>query len=174
MPLLALSAAAVLGQVDLPTNFDWVENPQALGLFAISAILEILGYAIPWFDHVLDIVATPSAILAGTLMTASLAPEMDPLVKWTLALVAGGGTAGLTKAIMNVLRGSSTVATGGFANPIFAALELLVAIILSVLALTLPVAAGILVIVILGFLLYRLWRLIAALRNRSTTASKPS
>jgi hypothetical protein len=174
VPLLALSAAAVLGHVDLPTNFDWVENPQALGLFAIAAILEILGYAIPWFDHVLDIVATPSAILAGTLMTASLAPEMDPLVKWTLALVAGGGTAGLTKAIMNVLRGSSTVATGGFANPIFAALELLVAIILSVLALTLPVAAGILVIVILGFLLYRLWRLIAALRNRSTAASKPS
>jgi hypothetical protein len=174
VPLLALSAAAVLGHVDLPTNFDWIENPQALGLFAIAAILEILGYAIPWFDHVLDIVATPSAIVAGTIMTASLAPEMDPLVKWTLALVAGGGTAGLTKAIMNLLRGTSTAATGGLANPIFAALELLVAITLSVLALTLPIAAGIFVIVIFGFLLYRLWRFVGAVRNRSATPSKSS
>jgi Domain of unknown function (DUF4126) len=158
VPLLVLSAAAVLGHVDLPTSFDWLETPQALGLFAIAAILEILGYAIPWFDHVLDLVATPAAILAGTVMTASLAPEMDPLVKWTLALVAGGGTAGLTKGIMNLLRGTSTAATGGLANPIFAALELVVAIALSALAITLPVAAGVVVIGILGFLIYKLWR----------------
>ncbi len=158
VPLLVLSAAAVLGHVDLPTSFYWLETPQALGLFAIAAILEILGYAIPWFDHALDLVATPAAILAGTVMTASLAPEMDPLVKWTLALVAGGGTAGLTKGIMNLLRGTSTAATGGLANPIFAALELVVAIALSALAITLPVAAGVVVIGILGFLIYKLWR----------------
>jgi Domain of unknown function (DUF4126) len=172
VPLLALSAAAVLGHVDLPTNFDWLENPQALGLFAIAAILEILGYAIPWFDHILDIVATPAAILAGTVMTASLAPEMDPLVKWTLALVAGGGTAGLTKAVMNLLRGTSTAATGGLANPVFAALELLVAVTLSVLAVTLPVAAGAIVIGISGFLMYKLWRFFEAYKSRRATTLK--
>jgi Domain of unknown function (DUF4126) len=158
VPLLALSAAAVLGHVDLPTNLDWIENPQALGLFAIAAILEILGYAIPWFDHALDLVATPAAILAGTVMTASIAPEMDPLVKWTLALVAGGGTAGLTKAVMNLLRGTSTAATGGLANPIFALLELVVAIALSAIAIAIPAAAGVVVIGIFGFLIYKLWR----------------
>jgi hypothetical protein len=172
VPLLALSAAAVLGHVDLPTNFDWLENPQALGLFAIAAILEILGYAIPWFDHILDIVATPAAILAGTVMTASLAPEMDPLVKWTLALVAGGGTAGLTKAVMNLLRGTSTAATGGLANPVFAALELLVAVTLSVIAVTLPVAAGAIVIGISGFLMYKLWRFFEAYKSRRATTLK--
>lgn len=174
VPLLALSVAAVLGHVDLPTNFDWLENPQALGLFAIAAILEILGYAIPWFDHILDIVATPAAILAGTVMTASLAPEMDPLVKWTLALVTGGGTAGLTKAVMNLLRGTSTAATGGLANPIFAALELLIAVTLSVLAVTIPIAAGVIVIGISGFLAYRLWRLFIAFKNRKATTPKSS
>lgn len=174
VPLLALSAAAVLGHVDLPTSFDWLENPQALGLFAIAAILEILGYAIPWFDHVLDIIATPAAILAGTVMTASLAPEMDPLVKWTLALVAGGGTAGLTKAVMNLLRGTSTAATGGLANPIFAALELLIAITLSALAVTLPIAAGIVVMGISGFLVYKLWRFFEAYKSKSATNPKSS
>jgi hypothetical protein len=174
VPLLALGAAAVLGHVDLPTSFDWLENPQALGLFAIAAILEILGYAIPWFDHVLDIVATPAAILAGTVMTASLAPEMDPLVKWTLALVAGGGTAGLTKAVMNLLRGTSTAATGGLANPIFAALELLIAVTLSALAVTLPIAAGIVVMGISGFLVYKLWRFFEAYKSKRATTSKSS
>jgi Domain of unknown function (DUF4126) len=174
VPLLALSAAAVLGHVDLPTSFDWLENPQALGLFAIAAILEILGYAIPWFDHVLDIVATPAAILAGTVMTASLAPEMDPLVKWTLALVAGGGTAGLTKAVMNLLRGTSTAATGGLANPIFAALELIIAVTLSALAVTLPIAAGIVVMGISGFLAYKLWRFFEAYKRKRVTTPKSS
>jgi Domain of unknown function (DUF4126) len=174
VPLLALSAAAVLGHVDLPTSFDWLENPQALGLFAIAATLEILGYAIPWFDHVLDIVATPAAILAGTVMTASLAPEMDPLVKWTLALVAGGGTAGLTKAVMNLLRGTSTAATGGLANPIFAALELIIAVTLSALAVTLPIAAGIVVMGISGFLAYKLWRFFEAYKRKRVTTPKSS
>jgi Domain of unknown function (DUF4126) len=159
VPLLVLSTAAVLGHVDLPPNFDWIETPQALGLFAIAAVLEILGYAIPWFDHALDLVATPAAVLAGTVMTASLAPEMDPLVKWTLAFVAGGGTAGLTKGLMNLLRGTSTAATGGLANPIFAALELVVAIALSALAMTVPIAAGVIVIGIFGFLISKLWKI---------------
>jgi Domain of unknown function (DUF4126) len=174
VPLLVLSAAAVLGHMDLPTHFDWLENPQALGLFAIAAILEVLGYAIPWLDHILDLIATPAAILAGTVMTASLAPEMDPLVKWTLALVAGGGTAGLTKAVMNLLRGTSTAATGGLGNPIFAALELLVAVTLSVLAITLPIAAGAVVIGIFGFSMYKLWRLFKARNSRTPTIPKSS
>jgi Domain of unknown function (DUF4126) len=170
VPLLALSAAAVFGHIDLPANFDWLENPQALGLFAIAATLEVLGYAVPWFDHILDLVATPAAILAGTVMTASLAPEMDPLVKWTLALVAGGGTAGITKAVMNLLRGTSTATTGGFANPVFAALELLVAATLSALAITLPIAAGAMVTGIFGFLIYKLWRFYGAYKSRTSPA----
>lgn len=174
VPLLALSAAAVLGHVDLPANFDWLENSQALGLFAIAAVLEVLGYAVPWLDHLLDLIATPAAILAGTVMTASLAPEMDPLVKWTLAVIAGGGTAGFTKLVMNLLRGTSTAATGGLANPLFAALELFTAIVLSALAITLPVVAGVMVAGIFGFLLYRLWKFVRFYRNKTATLPKPS
>ncbi len=173
VPLLVLSAAAVLGHVDLPPSFDWIETPQALGLFAIAAILEISGYAIPWFDHALDLVATPAAVLAGTVMTASLAPEMDPLVKWTLALVAGGGTAGLTKGIMNLLRGTSTAATGGVANPIFSALELLLAVTLSVLAVTIPIAAGVVVIGVFGVLIFKLWRWFEGYKSRRAAAVQP-
>ena len=156
VPLLALSAAAVLGHVDLPPNFDWIENPQALGLFAIACVLEIIGYSIPWVDHLLDVLATPAAIITGTIVAASVAPEMDPLVKWTLALAAGGGTAGLTKGLMNVLRATSTAASGGLTNPIFSALELVAAAVLSALAITVPAIAIALVIGGIGFALYKI------------------
>jgi hypothetical protein len=156
VPLLILSAAAVLGHVDLPAKFDWIENPQALTLFAIAAVLEIIGYSIPWFDHILDVLATPAAIIAGTLVAASFTPEIDPIAQWTLALVAGGGAAGLTKTLMNLLRGGSTAATGGLANPIFALLELALAIGLSVLAIAAPIVGGTMVIGIGGLGLYKI------------------
>ncbi len=169
VPLLALSAVSVLGHYDLPPNFDWIENPQALTLFAIASVLEVVGYSIPWFDHALDVLATPAAVIAGTVVAASVAPDMNPLIQWTLALVAGGGTAGLTKGLLNLLRGTSTTASGGLANPIFAALELVMSISLSVLAFTVPVLAGVLVIALLGFALYKLVQLIARFRRAKPT-----
>jgi hypothetical protein len=158
VPLLALSAAAVLGHVDLPANFDWIENPQALGLFAIACVLEIIGYSIPWADHLLDILATPAAIAAGTIVAASSTPDLNPLVQWTIALVVGGGTAGVTKGLLNILRGTSTLTTGGLANPLFAALELLIATLLSALAITLPLVAIGLLIAILSVVSYKVWK----------------
>jgi hypothetical protein len=165
-----LSAASVLGHVDLPPNFDWVENPQALGLFAIACVLEIIGYSIPWVDHLLDILATPAAIITGTILAASVAPEMDPLVKWTLALAAGGGTAGLTKGLMNVLRATSTAASGGLTNPIFSALELVAAAVLSALAITVPAIAIALVIGGIGFALYKIRSFFVKVPDRQTNA----
>jgi hypothetical protein len=169
VPLLVLSAAAVLGHWDLPTKFDWVENPQALALFGGATVLEIIGYSIPWFDHVLDILATPAAIVAGTVVAASVAPEMQPLTKWTIALITGGGAAGLTKGLLNLLRGGSTAATGGLANPLFAFVELVVAVSLSILAITFPIIAGAIVIGIFGFASYKVGRFLLSLRKSAKT-----
>lgn len=169
VPLLALSVASVVGHLDLPTDFDWVETPQALIVFAIACLLEISGYYVPWLDHLLDIVSTPAAIIAGTIVTASLAPEMNPLAQWTLALVAGGGTAGLTKGLMNILRLGSTGVSGGLTNPVFSTTELVIAIVLSVLAIALPVVAGIIVIGVLIIAIQRIWKFFS-----SKSSSQPN
>ncbi len=159
VPLLVLSVAAVFGHFDLPTDLDWAESPQALAVFAAACALEIGGYYIPWFDHVLDTVATPAAILTGTVVSAALIdPSMAPVAQWTLALVAGGGTAGLTKILTNLLRVTSTAISGGLTNPIVATLELLAAIALSVLAITVPVVALLLAVVVLGVAVQKLWQ----------------
>ncbi|MBD6619804.1 DUF4126 domain-containing protein [Komarekiella sp. 'clone 1'] len=169
VPLLTLSVASVIGHLDLPTDFDWVETPQALIVFAIACLLEISGYYVPWLDHLLDIVSTPAAIIAGTIVTASLAPEMNPLVQWTLALIAGGGTAGLTKGLMNILRLGSTGVSGGLTNPVLSTTELIIAIVLSVLAIALPVVAGIIVIGVLIIAIQRIWKFFS-----SKSSSQPN
>lgn len=171
VPLLVLSLAAVFGHFDLPTNLDWAESPQALAVFAAACVLEIGGYYIPWFDTVLDTVATPAAILAGTVVSAALIdPSMAPVAQWTLAFVAGGGTAGLTKMLTNILRVASTAISGGLTNPILATIELGLAIALSVLAITLPLVGLFLAVLVLGIAVQRLWQFLRKLPKPSPEA----
>jgi flagellar biosynthesis protein FlhB len=58
---------------------------------------------------------------------------------------------------MNILRVTSTTSTGGLANPILATLELAIAVFLSVLAVTVPLVAGALVLGLLVFAIQKLW-----------------
>jgi hypothetical protein len=45
---------------------------RARGLFGGPTVLEIGAYYVPWLDHALDVLATPSAVVAGVVMTASV------------------------------------------------------------------------------------------------------
>ena len=63
--------------------------------FGTATIFEIGAYYIPLLDHLMDTLTTPAAVVAGTIMTASLVTDLSPFLKWTLALIAGGGVAGL-------------------------------------------------------------------------------
>ncbi|MEB3357118.1 MAG: DUF4126 domain-containing protein [Synechococcales bacterium] len=170
VPLLVLSAFSVIGQVDLPSNLDWIENNQALLVFAIASLLEVAGYYVPWLDHAIDVVSTPAAVIAGTVVSASLAPDMDPVAKWTLALAAGGGTAGATKGFMNLLRTASTALSGGLTNPVLATVELGLAIALSVLAITVPIVAGGAVIGLFIFAIAKARQLLKQMRTKQPAA----
>ncbi|WP_373526959.1 DUF4126 domain-containing protein [Nostoc sp.] len=83
---------------------------------------------------------------------------MNPLVQWTLALVAGGGSAGLTRGLMNILRLTSTGVSGGLTNPVVSTIELVIAIGLSVLAIAFLVLAAILLIGILITAIQIIWK----------------
>lgn len=141
VPLLIMSIAAKTGHLTLVPSFQWIGSDIALWTFAIATILEIGAYYIPLLHHVLDILATPAAITAGIIITASMVRGLDPFLKWTLAVIAGGGAAGLVHGATAVTRGASTVTTGGVANPIFATIELGSSVLTSVLAVIAPVAA---------------------------------
>src|SRR5579862_8401190 len=141
VPLLITSIAAKTGHLTLVPAFQWIGSDIALWTFATATVLEIGAYYIPWLDHVLDVIATPVAITAGIIITASMVGGLDPFLKWTLAVIAGGGAAGLVHTATAVTRGASTATTGGLANPIFATIELGSSFLTSILAVMAPVLA---------------------------------
>jgi hypothetical protein len=146
VPLLVMSVASLSGHLTLSHGFEWIGTYPALIAFSAATCLEIAGYYIPWLDHLLDTIATPAAIVAGTVVTASAVTDMSPFLKWTLAVIAGGGTAGLVQGATVLTRGASTVTTGGLANPLVATLELGGAALTSVLAIVVPALAAFLVV----------------------------
>jgi len=162
VPLLILSGGARLGWVELGGSFEWLGSQAALVVFAVATVLEIAAYYVPWIDNLLDSVASPVAVAAGVVTTASVVTGMDPLLKWTLAVIAGGGLAGAVQAVTATGRLASTVTTGGLANPLVSTLEAGGAVGLALLALVLPVVALAAVLLLLALVWGRFRRRRAA------------
>jgi hypothetical protein len=151
VPLLITSLAVNSGHVTLAPGFQWIGSYPALIAFSAATVLEIGGYYIPWLDHFLDTLATPAAIVAGTIVTASFVSDVSPFLRWTLAAIAGGGAASLVQASTVLTRGASTLTTGGLGTPVFATAELAGSLVMSILAIFAPLLtiAAILVIAVL-------------------------
>lgn len=146
VPFLAVSLASRAGMIALAPDFAWIASDPALVAFAVATVLELAAYQIPWIDNVLDMAASPAAVIAGVVLTASAISGMDPTLRWGLALVAGGGIAGLFQGATALARIGSTVGTGGLANPLIGLLESGTAIAVVLIALFLPLVAFALVI----------------------------
>ena len=94
--------------------------------------------------------------------------DVPPMVKWTAAVIAGGGIAGLTQGVTGMLRAHSTVLTGGLGNMVIATAELCGALLISFLALAAPAAAIALVILFLLLAIRVLRRLFRGARASSS------
>ena len=158
VPLLVTSIAAHSGHLNLASSFQWIGSPAALTAFSIATALEIGGYYIPWVDHFLDTVATPAAVVAGTVVTASMVTDVSPFLKWSLAVVAGGGVAGVVQATTVLARGLSLAGTGGLGNPVIATAELGGSILTAIAAVIAPFFALGLIVLLLGIAGYKLLR----------------
>jgi hypothetical protein len=170
LPMLIVSAGAYTGHLPLTESFSWLGTSSALIMLGVATIVEILAYYIPGLDNLLDAVATPAALVAGTIVSAAVMTDVPPMVKWTAAVIAGGGIAGITQGAIAMLRANSTVWTGGLGNFIIATAELAGALVVSFLALAAPVAALALVILFLWLMTRLLRRLLRGMRP--STAEK--
>ena len=146
LPMLIVSGAAYTGHLHLDDSFAWLGTPSALIMLTVAAVAEVLAYYIPVVDNLLDTLATPAAFVAGTIVSAAVMIDAPPMVKWTAAVIAGGGVAGLTQGLTGILRAHSTVLTGGLGNSIIATAELGGAVLISFLALAAPAVAIALVV----------------------------
>jgi hypothetical protein len=167
VPLLVVSAGAKLGFVDLGEQMAWLGSWPALVSFAVAAVVEGLGYLVPWIDHGLDVVATPAALAAGTVVAASQFADMGPAAGWISAAILGGGAAAATQTANVTTRAASTVTTGGTLNPFVSLLHTAGALVMSVVAVVAPIMAiAALAVVVLGVVWF--WR-----RRRRAGAQVP-
>jgi len=152
VPFLVASIAAIAGYLPLSSSFEWIGTYPALIVFGAATILEITAYFIPWFDNLLDSFATPAAFIAGGILMVAVVSGLPPLAKWALAIIAGSGAAGIVQTGTTITRAASTTTTGGLANPVVSTVEAGSAFGLSLLAIFIPVIAGLITIVLLFWL----------------------
>lgn len=139
VPLLVMNLASLTGHLHLSPGFEWIGSGYATIAFGIATVVEVLAYYIPWLDHLLDIITSPAAIIAGTIATASMVMELSPFLKWTLAIIAGGGSAALFQGATVALRTKSSALTGGMGNPFVSTAEVAGSIVTSLLAIIVPI-----------------------------------
>jgi hypothetical protein len=177
VPLLAMSAGAASGMLSPGKGMEWVGSTPTLIVLGVASALEIAAYYIPVVDHFLDTIASPAAVVAGTLAAGALLPmgdQIHPAVKWAAALIAGGGAAGVVQAGTVGARAVSGATTGTIGNPIIATVENVLSSILSILAIVVPIVAALVVVVVfvwVGRIITR-WRRKRRIAIETTPASE--
>lgn len=145
IPFLIVSILAYTGNLELSTYLNWIGTLPALIMFSVATFIELLAYYIPWLDNFLDTIEHPLAIIAGIILTGAVIKDFPPLIKWALALIAGGGVAGTIHAATGLIRLKSSAVTGGLGNPVVATAEAGGAISLSLIAVFIPAVAALIV-----------------------------
>ncbi|PRP66856.1 DUF4126 domain-containing protein [Nonlabens agnitus] len=171
VPLLLLSIAGYFEWIPLNEDWQWAGSLTAIIVLAVASIIELGAYFIPYVDNLLDTISIPLATVAGTLVMFTVLGDVDPIYSWTLAIIAGGGTAATIATSTSAARATSTTVTAGVANPIISFLEAVFSTLLSILSISAPVIA--VVVVILTFFgirkLYRkIFRKSSLSRKRDT------
>lgn len=157
VPLFALSLAAHQNLIPLDESWAWVGSMTALIILGIATLVEIFAYYIPFVDNLLDTLAIPLATIAGTLIMASTLVDLSPVMTWTLAIIAGGGSAAAIQSGTATTRIASSATTGGLGNNLVASTETATASVVSTLAIFFPILGFIIVIfiMIIGFKLFK-------------------
>ncbi len=161
VPMLIASLASKAGMMPLGEGFHWISSDAAMAAFLIATFVEVGAFYLPWLDNALDSLTAPAAMVAGILLAAASMHSMPPMMKWSIAVIAGGGSAGVIHTGVASLRLGSTAATGGLANPVVSTIEWIGSIVMSLFSIFLPLLAALLTLVLLlAFvrLAWRVWR----------------
>jgi hypothetical protein len=166
IPLLMVGVLArYTSLIQLNAPYDILANPWVLLGLALLAILDMIGDKIPGVDHFLHLLGVVIHPVAGVILglAAASGGQVDP----TLAAICGLVVAGLTHATRMAARPVATATTAGTANPVISLLEDLAALVMSALAIFVPVLAF-LAVVVMALVMFRLIR--AIIRRRESMA----
>lgn len=148
LPMFVVSLASFMGWIPMNESFEWLSGLPTLITTGIAMLLEILAYYIPFVDNFLDTISIPLATIAGSVLFASQFADLGAFPQWSLALIAGGGTAAAISSGFAGTRALSTATTAGLGNSVVATGETAGAGILTILTILAPIVAGIIAIVL--------------------------
>ena len=170
LPLLTVGLLArYTNLIHLSGPYDLLSNPWVLLVIAVLALLDFIGDKIPAVDHTLHAVGMIVAPVAGAILfmaTNSDIGGVSPL----LAAICGVLIAGTTQGARATARPLATVTTAGIANPVISFFEDVTALVLSVMAILVPVLAFVLVL-LFAFLMVLLFRRVLRQRRGATPPS---
>ena len=92
-------------------------------------------------------------------VTASVVMDVSPFLKWTLAIIAGGGVAAIMQGVTVTVRAKSSVLTAGTGNVLVSPVELAGSMITALLAIIAPIPCLILIASLCIFVMWKAGRL---------------
>jgi hypothetical protein len=154
---LVSNLAARFGLVSVSDSFGWMTSNTATFVLIIASVVEMASYYIAFIDNLLDSIALPASVVAGTMLTTQFLKIEDPTLQWGLGILAGGGVAGTIQAGTSLIRLGSTKFTGGIGNAFFSTFENILSVGISLISLWIPLIMGVLAILLMFWILKKLF-----------------
>ena len=161
IPLFGLGVAERLGLVTLSAPYDEIGSTPALVVLGALLIIDLIGDKVPVVDHVVHVVGMVVAPVSGAIMLLAqqnLLSQSHPGLAAAVGVVLGGSVHLSRSAVRPVV----TAGTAGAGNPVVSAVEDAISLVLTVLAVLVPVLAF--VALVAGSVV--LWRKVHAWRRR--------
>ena len=165
LPLLVVSIATHFFGFKVNADFEWIGSWISIVSLATATIVEVAAYYLPCVDNLLDLVNVPLAFVVGAAVMGGVLPDIHPYLKWSIAGLLGGSTAGLTQLATTIMRGASTATTAGAGNNVVASSENVCATIFSIGAIFIPLLAIVIVVIVLCILGNRAKRIVMRVAN---------
>jgi uncharacterized membrane protein len=169
IPLLVAGIASHFGLLPLGESFEWMGSVPALISFGVATVVEVLAYYIPFVDNLLDSIATPLSVGAGTLLMTSVFPAENEWIKWIMGFVVGGGAAATIQSGSAFTRLLSTGITAGTGNPVVSTGEGVAATGFSIMSLFTPILVAVLLVILMIILLRFAYRRMVKKRKKELT-----
>ena len=159
IPLLLVGLLAhYTNWIHLSKPWDTLSNPWIVLLLCVLVIIEMLADKIPAVNHINDAIQTlirPAAGAIAFAASAHVVTDVHPVLALACGLLVAG-TVHIAKA--GAIRPMVTATTGGAGNVPVSIAEDVVSTVVSFLAIVLPVLIGTLLIVLVAFIIYWLYR----------------
>ena len=160
LTVFATGLAMYFGYLDLPENLKMLEalaNPWVIGIAGTGAVAEFFADKVAWLDSIWDGLNTLIRPLGGAMLALAVVDAGDPVWQ-VIVFLLGGGAALASHATKATTRAAVNTSPEPVSNIVLSTAEDVVTGGLLALAFTNPVIAGAIAVVLLGLVIWGLFK----------------